>query len=346
MNLKEAKEFLKLTPEETAVLEEYTGFSHTALNTLCNMEPDIYNRLSKGWKLLETKEDIENAINKFVNMYSAIYKNSYGNNGLSNLSRGTGNTQINAITNKTFSFLSTSRSEDIAKTFTSYGDDAIAKISLEAGVPYIDMTPYRHIEDRADEKEILIAPFCEVKRKNFLSNSDGYKYYSIGLSKPRLRERSDSELTELREAVVSGLEKNLADMKEYTSIIDDIELTDLRYKRYKEEGIIESQNDILKSRSKLIEKSHSIYSRVMTYRENVRNLLEGLCRQKEIEIEEAFKTIEEDEKLKQEERKKQIQFEVRQGQFEQLEGAIRRSSTKVKRTRRKPRWFLFWIIKK
>ena len=60
MNLEEAKKKMKLSEEEIASLEHYTGFEHTRINLLCNMDPDVIEKLSKqGWAMLETKEELK-----------------------------------------------------------------------------------------------------------------------------------------------------------------------------------------------------------------------------------------------------------------------------------------------
>lgn len=331
MNLEEANKFIKISKEEETSLKTYKGFYHTVINLLCDMEPTAYDALSKaGWKMIESKEEIEEAINNFVNIYSAMYKNSRGSKGLSSLVRGTSNKQINRISNKTLSFLSTSRSEDVAKTFTQYGDDALVRIGLKEGVPYIDMEPYKSEESR-DEEEVLISPFCNVSRKELVSKWEGYTYYRMGLSKPELQEIESDELSSLRKSVIDGFINNLEDMKEYLRLTDMIEASTLRYESYK--GDRDSQREILETKAKKQEEADALYSKIRKFKENTRSLLEGLCRQREIEIDEAYKVIDEDEKRLQEERKRKVEMQIRHSHFYDLNKSIRCNIRKFKKTR-------------
>ena len=283
MEIIEAKEKMQITQEEIESLRRYQGFWHTTVNTLCNMEPNIINELNKsGWRMLETEDEVRQALNDFVNIYSAMYKSSRGKNFyLTSLVRGTSNKDVGQIGERTNQFLSTTTSEEIAKTFTHYGDDAILRISIDKDVPCIDMTPYKN-EGSRDEHEILVSPFCEVVGKKMISKWEGYTYYSMGLNKSQLQEKSEEELNELKEYIIKEFSTNMDRIKEYIEYGNQIEVYDESYKRAS--GDKKEQKDIIEQKAKDIEKSIQLSKMIQEFKIKLRDYLEGSCRQKEIEI--------------------------------------------------------------
>ena len=126
MNIEEAKKKLKISEEEIAALEHYTGFEHTRINLLCNMDPEIIESLSKdGWLMIKDKEELEKYIDRFTNIYSAMYKNSKNGYHPTRLVRGTGISDVERLRGVANQYLSTTRSIEVAKTFTHVKDPAI-----------------------------------------------------------------------------------------------------------------------------------------------------------------------------------------------------------------------------
>ena len=174
MNLEEAKKKMKLSEEEIASLEYYTGYEHTRINLLCNMDPDVIEKLSKqGWAMLETKEELKTYIDRFTNIYSAMYKNSKSGYHPTRLVRGTGISDVERLRGVANQFLSTTRSMDVAKTFAHVGESAIIYLDLEDDVPAIDMDKY-HSEYARSEEEVLITLMSIYDKSDMENVSDAY----------------------------------------------------------------------------------------------------------------------------------------------------------------------------
>ena len=112
MDLKEAKKVLEVNKEEKEAIENYKGFGHTAINTLLSITPLQRKEMEKTWVLPSTKEEIDQAINRFVNIYSLMYKKSKEKPVTKRkLYRGT---DVDDVNNKN-RFLSTAKTESYAK---------------------------------------------------------------------------------------------------------------------------------------------------------------------------------------------------------------------------------------
>ena len=132
MNIEEAKKKLKISEEEIAALEHYTGFEHTRINLLCNMDPEVIESLSKdGWLMIKDKEELKKYIDRFTNIYSAMYKNSKNGYHPTRLVRGTGISDVEKLRGVANQYLSTTRSIEVAKTFTHVKDPAIVYLDME-----------------------------------------------------------------------------------------------------------------------------------------------------------------------------------------------------------------------
>ena len=285
MEIKEAYDKLELTEEEVQALKRYQGYRHTVINTLCNMDPHVIKSLKKdGWNMIENKEEVKEAIEDFVKIYSAMYKISSRNEYHGTLLRGTGNADMSRILDTTAQFLSTTTSEEIAKTFTHYGDAALARITLGKGVPYIEMSDFQN-EGSRDEYEVLIAPFCKVSSKRMVSDWNGYKYYQMNLEKPELKELPKEEVEQLKERVVNDFESSLKDMSRYNSVYEKLEWAQMCYQnKNKDPEDRQYYKEVIKETEKEIE---DMREKVYSFRKDLRNLLEGLCKEQEKELDEA-----------------------------------------------------------
>ena len=326
MNLEEAKKKMKLSEEEIASLEHYTGFEHTRINLLCNMDPDVIEKLSKqGWAMLETKEELKTYIDRFTNIYSAMYKNSKSGYHPTRLVRGTGISDVERLRGVANQFLSTTRSMDVAKTFAHVGESAIIYLDLEDDVPAIDMDKY-HSEYARSEEEVLIAPFCRVVENNFYSKWDGYTFYNVKIAKPELKEKSQEDIDSLQDKVINSFENNLKLIDEYKHLKDDIDLINERLQvgtvtGADKEYIKHYEDELFAKREKFFEVTNNIND----YKNSLRGLLEGKCRQKEIEIDKAKDTIDKQKVKEQEDTKKRIDEEIRLGQIGETNNHITRA---------------------
>ena len=323
MNIEEAKKKLKISEEEIAALEHYTGFEHTRINLLCNMDPEIIESLSKdGWLMIKDKEELEKYIDRFTNIYSAMYKNSKNGYHPTRLVRGTGISDVERLRGVANQYLSTTRSIEVAKTFTHVKDPAIVYLDMEDGVPAIDMDKY-HSENARSEEEVLIAPFCRVVENKLYSKFDGYTFYNVKVAKPELKEKSQEDLESLQNKVINSFEDNLKLIEEYQQLKDDIEIINERLQAATvtgadKEDIKYLEDELFKKREKFFE----VTNNVNDYKNSLRGLLEGKCRQREIEIDKAKEEIDKYNLKEQEETKKKVEEEIRKGQIGQTNDHI------------------------
>lgn len=323
MDIEEAKKKLKISEEEIAALEHYTGFEHTRINLLCNMDPEVIESLSKdGWLMIKDKEELEKYIDRFTRIYSAMYKNSKSGYHPTRLVRGTGISDVERLRGVANQYLSTTRSIEVAKTFTHVGEPAIIYLDMEDDVPAIDMDKY-HNENARSEEEVLIAPFCRVVENKVYSKWDGYTFYNVKIAKPELKEKSQEDIDSLHNKVVNSFDNNLKLIEEYKELKDDIDLISERLQiatatGADEEVLKKYEEQLFKKREKFFE----VINNVNDYKNSLRGLLEGKCRQQEIEIDKAKEIVDKHTQKEQEENKKKVEEEIRIGQIGQLNDHI------------------------
>lgn len=323
MDTKEARKIAYITEAEEASIERYLGFQHTGLNILGNLSPEAYVALRKsGWLMPEKEEDVKFAIEDFVNLYSAMYKNMKSRNltgntfGRRNLVRGTSSKRASELYGHTNQFFSTSTREDIAKTFCEYGDAAILRIDIDENVPYLYAEEYRGTQSR-NEEEIILAPFCKIKRKELSGNWNGFEYYNVSIGKPELKAVPEERLQELYEEVIKGFSGNLIDMEEYIKEEDMPEIWSMRSTKAID---LEDKKYILQEKKKCYEKLGKLSQRTSDFKSKLQELLMGLCKQKEREIDEATEVLEQDRKEREEAyRKKQEQERIEKEKLEREE---------------------------
>ena len=96
MELNEAYSKIRVTPEEEASIKRYLNFEHTEMNLLADFRPELYLKLqSAGWAISTSPSEIKEKIEDFVNIYSAMYKNSENYGGY--LVRGTAVSEISSL---------------------------------------------------------------------------------------------------------------------------------------------------------------------------------------------------------------------------------------------------------
>lgn len=321
MELEEAYNSIQVTPEEINSIKKYLGFQHTSMNILSDLEPTAYQHLQDaGWLLPENKEDISTYIQDFVNVYSAMYKESYGKKLHQEVIRGTSNKQASNILSSIPQMLSTSTNINTAKTFCEYNDAALIRFKVGNNVPFLEAENYRS-EHCAVEDEIILAPFCRVVRNECYSPRGEYTCYYIDLEKPSLEEKSSEELTTLFKQVTSDFAQNIADIKEYLHLQDHIEYLDKQFSQYTDS---EHQKHISDDRSASFERGVELANKTRNFKTKLQTLLRGLCRQKELEFNKAKEVVNADKKRKQEAQEKKRAEEQAKLEAEQKE-ATRKS---------------------
>jgi len=313
MELKEAYQNLRVSDEERKSIQRYLGYKHTSINILGSLDPSSYARLRKaGWSLPQTEEEIKEGINDFVNVYAAMYKDSKDRKPYGNLIRGTSNKAVSSLYSRTDHFLSFSSREDIAKTFCEYGDSALVRVDIGDGVPFLEAEGYRE-ENSKDEAEVIISPFCKIKSHEHQSTWNGYKYYKISLEKPELKEKSQEEIDNLLEKVVSGFADNIKNMEKYNQLNDKRQWLMEKYKRASDRRDREELKAISADEKKVSDELFELYKSTHEFEENLHDLLEGMCKQKELELDKSREVIDEERKrLEEEEKRKQEEEKVKQ----------------------------------
>ena len=291
MELKEANSVLQISKEEIASIQRYLGFRHLNINILADFSPKTYLTLKDtAWSIDEKPEEIAENIQDFVNLYAVMYKEGKYSNVRQALVRGTSNARMRSMQESTSQFLSTTTDESIAKTFTEYGDDAIAHIRVGDGVPFLDPTPYRS-ENVRDEHEIILAPFCKTRVEKG-GTFNGYTHYQVTVQKAELEEKSPEELAKLYDEVMSGFSQNIQDIKELDHLEFKLESLDRAYAQA--QGDRKEQEYIREDKQKTQEEYDKLVSSTYGFKRKLQGLLHGLCKQKEMEIDQAHEVIDED----------------------------------------------------
>lgn len=323
MELSEAKRIVNITGQERKSIGNYLTYRHTAINMLADFNPENYEFLKdKGWYLPESLEDVKKDIEDFVNVYSAMYKNakhhslsdSIGYRESKNLIRGTSVTRMKNLEGTSNQFLSMSTDELIAKRFCEYGDSALVQVNVSSGVPFLNAEEYRG-EYSDNEKEIIVAPFTRISRKQDLGKKGDYNYYSIHIDNPGIRPIPNEEVENLGEDIYSNFEQQIIDIKEFLNQSYKSESLSRQLARAKApEDIKYIQEDIEKN-SKLVEE---LRSKTSNYAEKLQKYLQGRCAQKIKEISEATKMVEQAKK-EAEERAKQEAIARKEAEQKRLE---------------------------
>lgn len=322
MNLEEAKDIIYLSKEEIASIERYLNYEHMNINILSDFSPETYLSIkATSWSIDEKPEELVRNIQDFVNLYSAMYKESRGKNVNQSLVRGTSNKRVKDIQGVITQFWSTSKDEGIAKTFTEYGDGALMNIYVGEGVPFLDPTPYRS-ENRLDEREIILAPFCQVSVE-YTDAYAGYTHYKVTMRKPILDRKEPEELAALQEEVISGFSQNIQDIKDLDYLQFRIESMDRAYVQAK--GDKEEQDYAIEEARKAEEEQDRLRAKTSDFRNKLQALLKGLCRQKEIQINQAQELVEEDKAKRKEETERKRKEEIARKETEEKE-AVRQKT--------------------
>ena len=295
MEVKDAYEKLNITPAEKASVERYLGFLSTRINSLLDMEPyKLASLEQKGWLLHETPQEIFEDVETFASLYAVMLKNEGPVH--STLYRGTTDNECRTFSNKTKKCVSTSFDETIAKSFCEYGNAALIRYKVSGNIPHID-TSYFRDENSKDEEEIILPPFAKIKRFDFTSKWDGYKFYDVRLEKGDLKEYDDKMFN--KDSLRQYIEENFESFKRYVDAVrygkkDSTMFDDEYRKAYKFKAAVEEYTTIV-------------------------------CREREIEIEKAKGIVDAENTRKEEEFRVRLEEEktraVVVGMADRLEGA-------------------------
>lgn len=323
MELSEAKQILDVTSEERNSIDNYLNYKHLRINMLADFTPKAYREVSHicdwsgGEKYL--REDIED----FVNLYSAMYKtsqkkslkDSIGYTESRNLYRGTSLERAKALIGTAKQFISMTKDETVAKAFCENGKTGtLLKMEVASGVPFLNVDDYRD-PNRRDEKEVILAPFVKVAKREEFSTRGDFNYCYFTVYNPGVRHISDEEMKDLEEDVYDGFEQNLDDIKEYERQIGRLESHKVSLSRTWDDDDIEFLKEKIEEDEILVAE---FKSKTSSYTEKLQRYLQGRCAQKVKEIYEAKRMVEQAKKDA-EERAKQEEIARREAEQKRLE---------------------------
>ena len=265
--------------EEIESIQKYSGFFHTKINSLGNLDFSKMAKMhSKGWNMKSSREEVKNLINDFVNIYGLIYRD--GKTEPSKLFRGTTKDEVQMMRagDEIGGALSTSIDEDIAKRFCEYQNAAIIIVRTANSLPHCYIEDLKE-DDIENEKEVLILPFSKVKEVEFVSDWKEFKYYNVILEKGELPELSEGTIDELREKCIDEYEAVIQQVKKSEDLKAEYEsLSQLNPRNIEERSLINQD------KYKIFEEILTIQEKISDYRTNFIQMLKGLCRQREIDI--------------------------------------------------------------
>ena len=82
------------------------------------------------------------------------------------------------------------------------------QVNVSSGVPFLNAEEYRG-EYSDNEKEIIVAPFTRISRKQDLGKKGDYNYYSIHIDNPGIRPIPNEEVENLGEDIYSNFEQQI-----------------------------------------------------------------------------------------------------------------------------------------
>lgn len=329
--------------EEIQSIQRYSGPLHAKINVLGDLDFERIAKMhNKGWNMKSSKAEIQDLIKDFVNIYGLIYRD--GKMGHSRLLRGTITDEVKNIKSgdEISGALSTTLDEDIAKRFCSdYNNAVIMRIETIGDLPHCYIEKQK--EDNLDnEKEVLILPFSKVKDIQFVSEWEDTKYYNVTLERGELPELSDETLSDLRKSCINGYEQFIEQVKQY----EDLEA---EYERLSTLSPItlEERKLIIQDKDKILEEYGHIKESISNYKTNFRQMLKGLCKQREMDIDmqrNETKSEKQEEQKESEMQTTQIQVErkiqeIQQeildklyAEIEQLKGITNQDSTFIRQS--------------
>ncbi len=291
MELREAYSKMYVTDEEEKSIKRYLGFNHVAINILADLKPREYQKLlDRKWNLPSKPAEIKGLIEDFVNIYSAMCKNSVKYSGRE-LIRGTSSRSAENLNGEFNRIISTSSTQNIAKRFMDAKDSALIHFNLEEGVPFLNAEDYRE-ENSESEKEIILAPFCSIQNKEAIaSDSDKIRRYRIKVGAPNLQDIPPEELDKMMEEVTQGFEQNVKQMQEYEYLTGKIG----RLRSQSFNASLEEKKEIDQEIDKVNNQIEENKEKTDNFRQKLQTLLKGLCKQKEKEIDLVKETITKEE---------------------------------------------------
>lgn len=336
MKIEEAEEILRVSAKDEELVKKYLGFNYTNINILGNFNMYNYNRVANyggGRKIPETEEEFKIAIEEFVNLYAVMYKQSKGQKLVGPLMRGTGY----GFEEDTLHFLSTSKNIDVATRFCHTSNPFIVTYYVEENIPFLDVSKYKEDTSANEEEIIIAPFTKVASRDVVGFEYNGFPQCKVKLEKRELKPIESDDQISLYDELVAGFNQNLRDIKVGGQLRSDLEYKEtdrpeecgnyydfairtiqakldqerLKYdkaKFYKEDNkakaILDEINfyqeklDKIKQEEAVAKKEFNRMDKSTSeFAQKLQRLLEGMCKQKELEIDRAVETVQKHEMI-------------------------------------------------
>lgn len=359
MKLEEAKRKVQITDKERNSVNAYLRYSHTAMNSLASFDIENYiSSAKKGWLLPgaegtykwskentsdEKGEEVLSNIEDIANIYSAMCKYEKYEKKADlprKIYRGTSKKEAESLrTGGTYDrIISTSISEDVAKSFTEYDNPAILEIHVEQGIPFLDVNDFLDVNRFLDakefsdedyihskESEILFPPFSQIKESKKGISIGVWNYYDVSLDAPSLRPFKEGEKDKFRDIIKRDFATIIDKGKEYVKCLESINWLEQIFqktnslsnpvesnqKKYRDE-ILEEKRRIRKDIEDYRNKAEILKPELDEFSNIIKSYIQGICFEKQKEFEEASKIVAQEEQRLALENTKRIQEEQKQ----------------------------------
>lgn len=275
------KEFksLDITDEERESILRYAGPFHTNINSILDFDPSVISKLSKDWNIDFSSDTIKKYIDDIINVYSAMYKNSYGKDTPLYTIRGTSASEaIKLHSGDVYNrFVSTTLDKDIASQFTEYQNGAIMNIRSQ-GIPYINVQR----EDGINEKEILLSPFCKIKSITDHSNSrNEYSEYDVDLGKDDFESLPQEQEDEIYQYLNDNGNNISSYIKEYEESAEKYESVSQKYQNSQS---LEERRHLEEVIEKITSRRRELREKLNEFKEKTQSYIKSKLKGVELEI--------------------------------------------------------------
>ena len=228
---KQKYECLEITDFERDAVKAYKGIDYSSINSMLEMGLDNESNVQKT---LSFSGYNVGYIKNIVEAYSAMFKYAIQNNStvLPTLYRGTRVGEIKNIeqTKQINKFLSTTTDQNMAEGYFSlnWSDPASIFVRMDGVIPYVSMAGIDEDYGNNWEKELLIAPFTNVKSISECSKYKGLTKYNMTIEKQELSEMPKEDRAELLNQINSEASEINETLQSFFRI--DAEMENISYR--------------------------------------------------------------------------------------------------------------------
>ncbi len=285
MNLQTAKKQLSLTKAEQDSLNLLKTDNTKVLQMVALMNftsETIANMQKKGIPIPSTSEEITELIDHIANIYSAAYKSK--DSYMADTLYKDGTKDTSTFTYIPGQFVLANRNLSQAKQIKG----SAIKFVIGPDLPKINIGPY--LQDNSDQESLfLIPPFVKYTLDEATVDDSVDATYTV--ERDELPTMPEQVYQEFQEKLLNGWVANLADVTQSREY-DTYEKFLIWRSKSPETPSDEQKKSKDELRSTWLKKN-AIDNRVQDFYYNLRILIQGACRQREIEYDQAVETVQE-----------------------------------------------------